>query len=1254
MLSAAALAVSLVEEDVAYGHGYAVAGQTTGNLHFTVKISLAVFIAGISQLACQCVQSIVDSFRIDAQALAAGNQVNSRSLFRMSDNGITCVEGYTVACMLVEDIGVAAVIINGQRTVFLLVDVACSFCGCTAGQLSNTAAGEFFTLIYVGQSTLLLVGPGCTVLQPQVCRTGKELLVATLRSCLAAFREFVINNAGQLGIFSGQAQVYQRIFIAVNIVYCAYGYYHVTGNINLVISCADYIALFILNGVHVDSTAGGINCAVAGVGIIVHNINFAAVNVNGAAADVSKQAVAYAGNIYVAVDVNRTAYCSSIACVCINACCAIFGETTVVAVQHYLNIAVDSGAACMAVYAYGMFLAGNINIYITVNGQVALILVNCMCCTASILAVQLNNNLVGLHMAVNIYVLGNTCIQSGAVSYVDVQGFSACINNSTIGKIHTSCILAVHIDSGIFSKFIAVILNYAAEYIFQVSLGITGQSAAKAGGSLMVGSLYVKISNTIALAVAAAEENIACRNGYAVAGQTAGNLNLAVKISFAVLVIGVGQLACQSAQSIVNSFRIDAQALAAGNQIYYGILFRMLDNSIACIEGYAVTCMLVEDIGVAAVIINGQRVAVLLINITRSSCGRTACKAGYMAAVEQAVALPILFGRAVYFVGPACTVLQPHVNLAVAACHIGYALQSGFIRIQSYVDNRCGSIAGFNCCQVAFNCNVMAQAAGCFAVCQSNVHVDGAVACTQCSIAALSAAVVNSNRTAAVYGNNGAVAIGMQAVAVGGNIYIAVNSNSAAGFSVGAALSHNCGIGGMVIATSAAVNISLQIAVYGYIRIGCQNTIYIVIIAYGIGCGNLYITVDIDCLFGSIPVTCHNTGIFTCIISAGINYQLFSGKIKLGAAVIENFDCCAVGTCGIYSQSFACCVNFKVFYGINAVNCSNSAVIGKFVAAVALDYICLCIFLISVCITGKCSGKFGSSGFAVGTLAVFGKLNLAALNGYAVIGQTAGNFYGTKQVFRIICIIRVSQLACQYIQNTVQFCAVLCIYFAAIGYHVDSRILFRIADDDITGSIICGSRAIVVMFIEHSSMTTVIIDINICFIILENQACISFAAAAAELVDMGNAVIFVILRRRKCRQLAQADAIGQGEGLVVPYCIILQPQVNLAGLLGAGIVHNAGPRGFVIGQADICLACAIKVWFAAAVTITHSQYITLDNNGFISGCGCIGINVDSTAVVGDAVKCLSIILRSINIYIAVRGNGRSFKIVGIFFAAGCF
>ena len=362
MLSAAALAVSLIEEDIAYSHGYAVASQTAGNLHLAIQISFAVLIIGVGQLACQGIQCLVNGISIQAQALIAGNQVYYGILFRMSDNGIACIEGYAITCMLIENIGVAAVIVNSQRTAFLLVDVACSCCGCTAGQLSYMAAGEFFTFIYICQSTLLLVGPGCTVLQPQVCCAGKELLVRALSHNHTLIREFVIDNAGQLRILGGQAYVNQRIFIAVNIVYCAAGYNYVTGNINLIICCADYIALFILNGVHVDSTAGCINCAVASILIIVNNMDSAAVNVNRTAADISKQAVAYARDINIAVDVNRAANCSAIACMCINSCCAKFSETTVVAVQFNLHVAVNRRAACMAVNTNSMCFTCDINV----------------------------------------------------------------------------------------------------------------------------------------------------------------------------------------------------------------------------------------------------------------------------------------------------------------------------------------------------------------------------------------------------------------------------------------------------------------------------------------------------------------------------------------------------------------------------------------------------------------------------------------------------------------------------------------------------------------------------------------------------------------------------------------------------------------------------------------------------------------------------------------------------------------------------
>ena len=136
----------------------------------------------------------------------------------------------------------------------------------------------------------------------------------------------------------------------------------------------------------------------------------------------------------------------------------------------------------------------------------------------------------------------------------------------------------------------------------------------------MVRSLNLKVSCFIAFASAAAKKNIAHCYSQTVASQAAGNLHLAVKISLAVLVIGIGQLACQSIQCIVNSFRINSQALIAGNQVNYRTLFCMFDNGIASIIGYAVASMLIENIHVATVVVDGQRIAILLEDIASSIC----------------------------------------------------------------------------------------------------------------------------------------------------------------------------------------------------------------------------------------------------------------------------------------------------------------------------------------------------------------------------------------------------------------------------------------------------------------------------------------------------------------------------------------------------------------------------------------------------------------------------------------------------------
>ena len=137
-----------------------------------------------------------------------------------------------------------------------------------------------------------------------------------------------------------------------------------------------------------------------------------------------------------------------------------------------------------------------------------------------------------------------------------------------------------------------------------------------------------------AFTICFAEEYITNSHRYAVAGQTAGNLNLAVKISLTLCIVAVSQLARQSIQRVINRFSINRQTLAACNQVYLGILFCVLDNGVACIIGCAITCMLVENIRYAAVIINRQCITILLVDIASSFCTRTTSKFCYTAASE--------------------------------------------------------------------------------------------------------------------------------------------------------------------------------------------------------------------------------------------------------------------------------------------------------------------------------------------------------------------------------------------------------------------------------------------------------------------------------------------------------------------------------------------------------------------------------------------------------------------------------------------
>ena len=517
--------------------------------------------------------------------------------------------------MLVKNIRYATVIINCQRLAIFLVDVASSLCTRTTYEFCYTATVEFFAAPYARQFTLLLVGPSCTILQPQICCAREGLAVAPLRYYLTSFWKFVINYACQLRILSGQAHINLGFGAAIYIVYRTYGSNNVTGNINLVVACAGYFAVCILHSVHVNLAVCRINCAVAVLLIGINDVDFAAVNVNGCSADVSKQAVAYAGNIYIAVDVNRAANCSAVACMCINACSAVFVEAAAVAIKSYLYVAVNGGAACIAVNTCGRVIALNVHIYIAVNSQAALGLTDTLCALAALCAIELNNQLVSLHGAVCIYILCNACITLAGISYINSQSFAAGINSSVLSKIHTLSAFAAYVNGSILGKFVAAVaLDNSCLGIFRILVCITGQRRSKIGNSRLGVRTLAVIGKL----------NLAALNGYAVIGQTANNFNSAQQVFRIIYIIAIGQLACQCIQNTVQFCAVFGIYFAAiSYHVDSRILFCIADDditgSIIC-GRRAIIVVLIEYSRITAVIVDINSSCIILENQASISC----------------------------------------------------------------------------------------------------------------------------------------------------------------------------------------------------------------------------------------------------------------------------------------------------------------------------------------------------------------------------------------------------------------------------------------------------------------------------------------------------------------------------------------------------------------------------------------------------------------------------------------------------------
>ena len=208
----AALTICFIEGDIAGLQCRGRSSQAIGNLHETGQVLLTIYKVAVSQLACQCVQYVVNAVLVvHCNTGVVGNHGYYRAFCRMLNDGVASLivfSCFAIAFMCIVNIGIAAVVVNGQAVSILLEDVACFSFACTANEVSDFTAGEFIFFpfgiaVYI---TILLIIPGSTVCQSQVHGTAQ--------ACIFFCIEMFVCDAGPCGIFGGQLQVDNR-FLAV-------------------------------------------------------------------------------------------------------------------------------------------------------------------------------------------------------------------------------------------------------------------------------------------------------------------------------------------------------------------------------------------------------------------------------------------------------------------------------------------------------------------------------------------------------------------------------------------------------------------------------------------------------------------------------------------------------------------------------------------------------------------------------------------------------------------------------------------------------------------------------------------------------------------------------------------------------------------------------------------------------------------------------------------------------------------------------
>ena len=625
--------------------------QAFSNLHYAGQMTISIIL--VEQLACQVIQHIgyiILSISGIAICKARGNTLiicdkgDSRAFCCIGNiKAATNNLGRIISIMLIEYIGMTAVIYNRNRIVILLVNQACAICILAAMQCCQRAACPYRIFGRYGCSChmrLLFVGPSCTVLQIQV------ELADVMRGVAAAAIVVIIHviscNALPEGILIGQSHVEDTCIIPVNqlatgvfhnLLAILAGCIHITGNLSCCIACSAVL--------HVDVQRAFIyaDCIEIMRFITVFGCsNSAATDRHlGILTGQSDAAAAYTGNIYRTTD----SYSGSVTCYLntgsIHACATFSNALDIADCQRAINInlallPLDINTSC------GITLRNNIgNFYWTGNIQ--------MCITVSVNAMRASG--------IRIISCNRKLLLCGRINNLDIS-ISACVNSRCLsaglcniqsqslpGHIYShrfrwrgflTCINCAgkFIITGIRFSYINMCNTLIVYLAIQADIFRFSDSACLVIGLIFFRSIVIEALSCFFRSIASVREgNIAgsfYNSTYTRCCQTIGNLNYAGKIC--IFVAGIEQLISQLVQYFLNiilfccsigSLKAGINALTIGYQRNFRTFSCCLYSEVTASNIQRIFCIMsVYYCCITSVIINGDTLVGILVDYTRT------------------------------------------------------------------------------------------------------------------------------------------------------------------------------------------------------------------------------------------------------------------------------------------------------------------------------------------------------------------------------------------------------------------------------------------------------------------------------------------------------------------------------------------------------------------------------------------------------------------------------------------------------------